>query len=45
MFTDTEGKESMLLGFLTGFVAHGFKKGVGKLQGRPSLEERKFNNV
>jgi len=51
MFTDTEGKESMLLGFLTGFVAHGFKKGVEKIQGRPSLEKREdsimsdFNSI
>ena len=51
MFTDTEGQESMLLGFLTGFVAHGFKKGVEKIQGKPSLEKREdsimsdFNSI
>ena len=51
MVTDVEGRESMLLGFLTGFAAHGFKKGVEKLQGRPSLEKREdsimsdFNSI
>lgn len=41
MVQDQEGQESMLLGFLTGFVAHGFKKGVQKIRGIDNqLEER-----
>ena len=52
MVGDTEGQESMLLGFLTGFVAHGFKKGIESVKGiDKKVEEREnliideFNNI